>query len=260
MTSIHQSVGCSPIKPSFKSNQDVMTAAADWLESAGLNGYDEASFRDLEGVADKMNDGPIKTFAKIAAIATAAGLAGKKGLQATYNKISNNPQVREHVMTPITKLADKGLQKLTKFINENPSVGKKSIKGFIMTNAKKGMASLQEYAQRGTDAAREALNKQIEGIKKSAANAVRKAAEKDGKTLTDKQVAAEVAKKLSGKSKQAANYQKLVEQRDLAATDNLIQKVTTDIAGVSAGTTAAVAANRDKDCDGIADIGQHKQD
>ena len=70
MTSIHQSVGCSPIKPSFKSNQDVMTAAADWLESAGLNGYDEASFRDLEGVADKMNDGPIKTFAKIAAIAT----------------------------------------------------------------------------------------------------------------------------------------------------------------------------------------------
>ena len=40
-----------------------------------------------------------------------------------------------------------------------------------------GMASLQEYAQKGTDAAREALNKQIEGIKKSAANAVRKAAE-----------------------------------------------------------------------------------
>ena len=82
-------------------------------------------------------------------------------------------------------------------------------------------------------------------------------AQKEGKTLTDKQIAAEVTKKLAGKSKQAVNYQKLVEQRDLAATDNLIKKVSTDVAGLSAGTTAAVAANRDKDGDGIADIGQH---
>ena len=257
MTSIQQSVGCSPIKPSFKGNQDMLNSVADWLETAGTRGYDEDTFHSLEGVADKMNDGPIKTFAKIAAIAAAAGLAGKKGLQTAYTKFSNNQQVREHVMQPIAKLANNCLQRLNKFITENPAVGQKSVKGFIMTNAKKGMQALNEYAQKGSEAVQEGLNKQIEGIKKSATNAVKKAAEKEGKTLTDKQIAAEVTKKLAGKSKQAVNYQKLVEQRDLAATDNLIKKVSTDVAGLSAGTTAAVAANRDKDGDGIADIGQH---
>ncbi len=257
MTSIHQSVGCSPIKPSFKGNQDVLNAAADWLENAGARGYDEDSFHSLEGVADKMNDGPIKTFAKIAAIAGAAGLAGKKGLQTAYTKFSNNPQIKEHIMQPVIKFADKGLQKLNKFITENPAVGKKSIKGFIMTNAKKGMEALNDYAQKGTEAVKEGFDKQIESIKKATANAIKKAAEKDGKVLTDKQLAAEVTKKLAGKSKQAENYKKLVEQKKLADTDNLIKKVSTDVAGISAGTTAAVAANKDKDGDGIADIGQH---
>ena len=257
MTSIHQSVGCSPIKPSFKGNQDVLNAAADWLEAAGANGYNEDSFHSLEGVADKMNDGPIKTFAKIAAIAGAAGLAGKKGLQAAYTKFSNNPQVREHIMQPITKLADKGLQKLNRFVTQNPAVGQKSLKGFIMTNAKKGMEALNDYAQKGTEAVKDGIDKQLEGIRKAAANAVKKAAAKDGKTLTDKQITAEVTKRLAGKSKQAENYKKLVEQKNLASTDNLIKKVSTDVAGISAGTTAAVAANRDKDGDGIADIGQH---
>ena len=236
MTSIHQSVGCSPIKPSFKGNQDVLNAAADWLENAGARGYDEDSFHSLEG---------------------AAGLAGKKGLQTAYTKFSNNPQIKEHIMQPVIKFADKGLQKLNKFITENPAVGKKSIKGFIMTNAKKGMEALNDYAQKGTEAVKEGFDKQIESIKKATANAIKKAAEKDGKVLTDKQLAAEVTKKLAGKSKQAENYKKLVEQKKLADTDNLIKKVSTDVAGISAGTTAAVAANKDKDGDGIADIGQH---
>ncbi len=257
MTSIHQNVGCSPIKPSFKGNQDVLNAAADWLESAGANGYDEYSFHNLEGVADKMSDGPLKTFAKIAAIAGAAGLAGKKGLQAAYTKFSNNPQIREYIMLPMTRFADKGLQKLNKFVAENHSVGKKSFKGFIMTNAKKGIDALNDYAQKGTGTLIEGLDKQIAGIKKSATSAIKKAAQKKGQVLNEKELAVAVEEKLAGKSQQAKNYKRLVEERNLAATDNLIKKVSTDVAGISAGTTAAIAANRDKDGDGIADIGQH---
>ena len=52
-------------------------------------------------------------------------------------------------------------------------------------------------------------------------------------------------------------YKKLVEENKLADADNLVKKVSGNIAGISAGTTAAIAANRDKDGDGIADIGQH---
>ena len=256
MTSIHQ-VGCSPIKPSFKGNTDVLNAAADWLENAGARGYDEDSFHSLEDVADKMSDGPFKTFTKIAAIAAAAGIAGKAGLQKAITKASNNEAVRTHVMQPMTRFVNKSLQKLTKFVNESPSVGKKSIKGFIMTNAKKGLEALDGYAQKGTEAIKETLTQKIDSIKKSAENAVKKAAEKDGKKLTAKQIATEVQKKLAGKSKQAEHYKQLLEQRDLVATDNLIKKVSSTTAGISAGTTAAVAANKDKDGDGIADIGQH---
>lgn len=257
MTSIQQGVGCSPIKPSFKSNQEVLNAAADWLEATGSNGYDEYSFHTLENVADKMNDGPLKTFTKILGIAGAAAFTGKQGLQTLYTKLSNNTQAREYLMKPVIRLVDTGMNKLTKFIKESPEIGNKSFKGFIMTNAKKGMDAFNEFAQKGSETAKETLRADIKNLKNEIIDTIKAAAAKEGKTLNDKALVAAYRKELKGTSEQVMKYKKLVEENKLADADNLVKKVSGNIAGISAGTTAAIAANRDKDGDGIADIGQH---
>lgn len=257
MTSIQQNVGCSPIKPSFKSNQDVLNAAADWLEAAGSNGYDEYSFHTLENVADKMNDGPLKTFTKILGIAGFAAFTGKQGFQGVYTKFSNNPQIREYLMKPVIRFVDTGVNKLTKFIKESPDIGNKSFKGFIMTNAKKGMDAFHEFAQKGSETAKEAIRTDIKNTRKEIIDTIKATAEKEGKTLNNKALIAAYRKEIKGTSEQAMKYRKLVEENKLADADNLVKKVSGNIAGISAGTTAAIAANRDKDGDGVADIGQH---
>lgn len=259
MTSIHQNVGCSPIKPSFKgTNTEVIAQTIDWLEEAKNRGYDEDSFHSLESMTEKMSDGPLKTFAKIAAIVGGAAALSKAGAAKLLQK-TNSPMIKEHIMMPLTKLTNKGLQGLTKFINENPNIGKKSIKGFVMKNAKKGMEYVDIYAMRGTEKALNEIETQLTTKRNSISKAIKKAAAKAGNTLTPKQLEVEIEKRIAaGKSKAAIEYKTLLEQKNLIGTDNLIKKLTSNTAAVAGGTTAVIGANRDKDGDGIADIGQHK--
>lgn len=258
MISSNTSIGCSPIKPSFKQNAEVLTATADWLESAQERGYDEHSFNTIDDITDKMSDGPLKTFTKIAGIAIAAGIAGKKGAQKAYEKFAKNATVNEKIFQPITKLVNKGYQKVSKLINESPLIGEQSIKGFVMTNLKKGAEAIETYAKKGTDTAVQEIDVQLNKIKESIIKSIKTSSTKNNKKLTEKQIVAELEKRLAGNSNQAQEYRKLAEQKELIVTDNLIKKVTGDTAALSAGTTAAVTANKDRDGDGIADIGQHK--
>ena len=126
-----------------------------------------------------------------------------------------------------------------------------------MTNAKKGMDAFNEFAQKGSERAKETLRADIKNLKNEIIDTIKAAAAKEGKTLNDKALIAAYRKELKGTSEQVMKYKKLVEENKLADADNLVKKVSGNIAGISAGTTAAIAANRDKDGDGIADIGQH---
>ena len=231
------SVKCSPIKPnnsqSFGRN-DVLEATADWLGNVDAENLNEDNFNGLGYISDKMHDGPLKTFAKILSIGGAAFFAGKAGAAHTVNKLTNNKIISKNISLPITKFVDKTLKAARKSLQSNANFGAelKGFKSYVVNTAEKLLAELENFGKNGAGKVKERIESQIALIR-----------ETSGKKLSDS------AKK---------TIECLNERKKYAATENLINQVMTNTAGVGAGTVAVVEANKDRNKNGIPDIGEHR--
>ena len=81
------SINCSPIKPSFKQNQntELMADAAEIIKSTDLKNLDEDKLQDLKGIVERIEvnpeskiQGPLKTFA-LSLITLATGTLLSRG-------------------------------------------------------------------------------------------------------------------------------------------------------------------------------------
>lgn len=229
------SLKCSPIKPnnsqSFGRN-DVLTATADWLENVDAENLNEGNFNGLGYISEKMHDGPLKTFAKILSIGGAAFFAGKTGTTHTVNKLTNNKIIAKNISLPVTKFIDKSLKTARESLKANPNYGAelKGFKSYVVNSTEKLLAELENFGKSGADKVKERIQNQIKIIKDSS------------------------GKKLSESAKKTIEC--LNERKKYAATENLINQVTANTVGVGAGTVAVVEANKDRNKNGIPDIGE----
>lgn len=258
------SINCSPMKPavSFGKTQtaETLSAAADLMDSFEDGDLTEGKFGDLTKFSEKLSDGPFKTFLKIAGIAGASAIALKLGANKVVSSAIKNPAVNEKVVKPITVYTDKALKFLSTNLTEkaNALKDKKGIKPFLTKYSNKAMEWVDTYGKRGTEEATKAIEKGMNDILANTRKSVIKAAK--GKTLPEKEIVKLVEEKLAGTTKKALEYQALNQQKQFLSTENLIKKTIGNGAAIGAGTTAAVQANKDRDGDGIADIGQHNND
>lgn len=257
------SINSTPIKPpiSFGQNQKAedLKAAASWIKGVNDEGFTEDKFNDLQGFSEKMSDGPFKTFAKIFGIAGAACVAIKLGANKAIKAVSSNQTVRQSVIKPLSTHVDKGLRYLSETAAKSAEALKKEkgVKPFIAKYSNKAMEWVNTYAKRGTEGAFEAIEKEIKAVESYVKTSISSAAKKKGEKITEKQLAKLVQEKLAGDSKKAIEYKELLQKKSFLSTENLLTKTAGNGAGAIAGTTAAIEANKDRDGDGIADIGQH---
>lgn len=238
MTTIN-SMNCSPIKPqvhqSFGRNE-VITAAADWLDEIEGGQLTEDNFNGLKDVSEKMHKGPLKTFTTILGIVGAAFIGAKKGSAKIAQKVTNNPTIQKNVTKPLSKFVQQGIETATKKLTESRYFGEnmKGVKSYLVNNTVKGIKAIKKYGERGSEKLINNIDKQLTSLRADLK-----------KAQTD-------AKKES--IKEAINI--LKDRKKYAATENLITKVTTTGAATGAGTVAVVEANKDRDGNGIADIAE----
>lgn len=237
------SINCSPIKPQVNQsfgNREVMAATSTWLDDINGDQLTEDNFIGLQDITEKMNDGPLKTFGKIFAIAGASFAAIKTGSSKIANKVAKNPTIQKNVTAPLTKLVQSGLETLGTKLKASKYFGEsaKGIKSYVVNNTAKALGYIEKYGQRGS----ENIIKNIDADLLKLRTELKRP-------------------KLSAARKEAINesINLLKERKQFAATENLITKATTTTAATGAGTIAVVEANKDRDGDGVADIGQHKQ-
>lgn len=233
------STNCSPIKPQIHQsfgNREVMAATADWLDTVDGE-LTEDSFIGLQDITQKMNDGPLKTFAKILAIGGASFAAIKTGSSKIVGKVANNATIQKTVTKPVTKFVSKGLETIGNKVRNSQYFGEnvKGFKAYIVNTAEKALKGIENYGQRGS----EALTQNIDAQLTKARGELKKAKSQIKKDQLKETIAS------------------LVERKKYAATENLITKVSTTTAATGAGAAAIVEANKDRDGDGVADIGQH---
>lgn len=235
------SINCSPIKPQVHQsfgNREVLAAAADWIDEIEGGQLTEDNFVNLQNMTEKMNDGALKTFTKILAIGGASFAAIKAGSSKIAGKVVNNKTIQKSVTKPLTKLVQTGLEtastkiKASKYFGENI----KGVKAYIVNTADKALNGIKKYGERGADNLVQNIDTQLTTLRadlKKAKSQVKKDEIKEAIT-------------------------NLIERKKYAATENLITKVSTTTAATGAGTVAVVEANKDRDGDGVADIGQRR--
>lgn len=233
------STNCSPIRP--KPNQnfgrgEMITATADWLENIDTDNITEDNFIGLDRLSNKMHDGPLKTFAKILSIGGTAFLAAKAGSAKVATKIANNKMISRNVSTPVIRFVKNSMTAAQKALKENPLFGEqnKGFKAYFVNTAARSLDAIEKYGKRGS----EKLVKNIELEMKEL---------KELQKGTKGTELAEIKENLAA----------LAERKRNATTENLITKITTNTVGAGAGTVAVVEANKDRDNNGIADIGEH---
>lgn len=237
------SINCSPIKPqnhqSF-GNREVLAATSAWLDEVNNGQLTEDNFIELQDITDKMNDGPLKTFGKILAIGGAAFVGIKAGSAKIAGKVTNNPTIQKSVTRPMTKFVQNGLETLGTKLKTSKYFGEtaKGFKSYIVNNTAKALDYIEKYGQKGSEKITKNINAEL------------------------KRLRAELKRpKISESRKESIQetIKLLKERKQFAGTENLITKATTTTAATGAGTIAVVEANKDRDGDGVADIGQHKQ-
>lgn len=233
------SINSTPIKPhhsqSFGRN-DVMTATAEWLEEVQDGNLTETNFKNLDNVAEKMHDGPFKTFVKILSIGGGAFAAAKIGSTKIINNLSKNPTVSKTVVEPLTKAVHGAIEVATEKLQTSKYFGEanKGFKPFVVNNLAKGLDLVKTYGQRGVENVQEVLSAQIKDLRAKA----------KGLSNVDK-------------VKYTQEIKNLKERMKYAPAENLVKKVTSTTAGAGAGTIAVVEANKDANGNGIADIAEH---
>lgn len=233
------STNCSPIRPKPHQNfgrGEMLTATADWLENIDTDNITEDNFIGLDNLSSKMHDGPLKTFAKILSIGGTAFLAAKAGSTKVANKIANNKMISKNVSTPVIEFVKTSMTKAQKALKENPLHGEhnKGFKAYFVNTASKGLDAIEKYGKRGSEKLVKNIEQEIKDLKE-----LQKGAK--GTELNEIK----------------DNINALMKRKRNAATENLITKITTNTVGAGAGTVAVVEANKDRDNNGIADIGEH---
>lgn len=231
------STNCSPIKPRYNQNfgrSEVLTATVDWLEDVDGTNLNEGNFSGLNRLSDKMHDGPLKTFAKILGIGGAAFFAGKAGASKAVNKLVDNRIISKNIATPFAKYLDGAMKSAKKALKANPHFGEeaKGFKSIVVNSLVKGIDELEKFGKKGSHELIENIESKIQSLKESMQGATK----------------AEIKKATDN----------LIQRKKYAPTENLIKKITTNTAGLGAGTVAVVEANKDRDKNGIADIGERR--
>jgi hypothetical protein len=213
-----------------------MNAAINLLEDFNSDGFTERNINQMTGMTEKMHDGPMKSFLKILGIAATTFIGFKGATSKAAKALTKNATIQKKIIAPITKFVSKQLDKLTKFLNKNEYLKEnaKGVKPFIYKNVKRGLDALKSYGEKGTEKLLSSIDDQLKTI--------RKELKEIGKVNTSR------AKELKEQAKM------LTERKKLVATENLITKVTTNVAAAGAGAEAAVIATKDSDENGIADI------
>lgn len=264
------SVNCSPIRPSFQGRNDdkaakkierekFIAATTDLLDTMDENGFDETSFTKLDNLTAQMHDGPLKTFAKITALAGGAAAAGKIGLSKVITSATKNKAMQEYIILPMTKGLKHTLEKIENNAVNSKNYTKNNIKGFVAKSTKQMTDWIETYGNKGSTKVKDSIDTEIAQFKVKIADRIRNEALDANKTLDETTVSKMVEEKLSGKTKEAATYKTLLQRKELASTENLIKKAVGNVGAAAAGIGAVVEANRDEDKNGVPDIAQHNQ-
>ena len=151
-------------------------------------------------------------------------------------KIANNKMISKNISTPVIKFVKESMTGAKKALQSSPLFGEqnKGFKAYFVNTAVKSLDAIEKYGKRGSEKLVKNIDLEIKELKE-----LQKGAK--GTEL------AEIKENIAA----------LAERKRNAATENLITKVTTNTVGAGAGTVAVVEANRDRDNNGIADIGEH---